>query len=280
MRFVEVEPGVPIFVQDLGHGDPVVLIPGFGMTHEVWDRQVRTLTGAGHRVICIDQRGHGQSGKPLEGYEVDRLARDVLAVLRVLRIDNFALVGFSFGGQVAFHVAATQAHRVTKLVLVGSNAVRASRSNAFPFGAEPGPTVRAMVEMESADRFAARRVTIRGAFASEPEPTVFDWITRQFLAMPSWAAIACYHSMLETDLMADMVAINMPVLLLIGDSDPLHSARGSHWLCSQLADATLVELANCGHFPMFEAPDEFDSQLLDFLTPSERAAPEHTATQP
>jgi pimeloyl-ACP methyl ester carboxylesterase len=265
MTFVAVEPGVRVFAQDLGEGDPVVLVPGFGMTHEAWDRQVRVLVEAGHRVVAIDQRGHGLSDKPLHGYDVDRLALDLIEVLNELVVGTCSIVGWSFGGQVAFRLAALAPERVTKLVLVGSNAVRASRSAEFPFGREPGPTVEAMIDLETTDRFAARRTTIRTGFAHEPEPVVLDWMVRQSLAMPSWAAVACYHSMLETDLMADLDSIRIPVLQLIGELDPVHSAKGARWLRDRLADAQLVEIPGCGHYPMFEAPDELDRHLVKFL---------------
>lgn len=265
MTYVKVQPGVRVFAQDLGRGEPVVLVPGFGMTHQAWDRQVRVLAEAGHRVVAIDQRGHGLSDKPMDGYDVDRLAQDLVAVLDELEIAECAIVGWSFGGQVAFRATALAPDRVTKLVLVGSNAVRASRSTEFPFGVEPGPTVQAMVGLETADRFSARRTTIRSGFAAEPGPALFDWMVHQSLAMPSWAAVACYHSMLETDLMADLDSVRIPVLQLIGELDPVHSAKGARWLSNRLADSQLVEIPGCGHYPMFEAPEELDRQLVKFL---------------
>lgn len=264
---VEVEPGVCVFTQDLGPQDrpAVVLVPGFGMTHEAWDRQVRVLTDAGHRVVAIDQRGHGRSDKPLAGYDVARLSEDLLAVLDALAIDSCSLVGWSFGGQVCFRTAAGAPDRVRRLVLVGSNAVRASRSPDFPFGAPAEPTIAAMVDLEVRDRFAARRTTIRSGFGTEPSPTVVDWMTDQSLRMPSWAAVACYHSMLGTDLVADIPAVTQPVLQVIGADDPVHSAKGARWLSEQLADARLAVIPDCGHYPMFEAPRALDQHLLDFL---------------
>jgi non-heme chloroperoxidase len=269
VTLVEVEPGIHVFAQDLGPKDrpAVVLVPGFGMTHEAWDRQVRVLTDAGHRVVAIDQRGHGRSDKPLTGYDVARLSDDVLAVLDALSVETCALVGWSFGGQVSFRTAAVAPARVDRLVLVGSNAVRASRSEAFPFGAPPEPTIAAMVALEEGDRFAARRTAIRSGFGTDPSPAVVDWMTTQSLQMPSWAAIACYHSMLGTDLVADIPAVTQPVLQVIGEDDPVHSAKGARWLSEQLADTRLVTIPDCGHYPMFEAPAALDQHLLDFLAP-------------
>ena len=269
MTLVEVEPGVRIFAQDLGpKGRPaVVLVPGFGMTHEAWDRQVRVLTDAGHRVVAIDQRGHGRSDKPLTGYDVARLSDDLLAVLDDLSVETCALVGWSFGGQVCFRTAAVAPERVQRLVLVGSNAVRASRSLDFPFGAPAEPTIAAMVEFEERDRFAARRTTIRSGFGTDPSPAVVEWMTNQSLQMPSWAAVACYQSMLSTDLLADITAVTQPVLQVIGADDPVHSAKGAHWLADQLADTRLAVIPHCGHYPMFEAAAVLDGHLLEFLAP-------------
>lgn len=267
MTLIQVEPGVHVFAQDLGLQDrpAVVLVPGFGMTHEAWDRQVRVLTDAGHRVVAIDQRGHGRSDKPLSGYDITQLSDDLLAVLDALSIKTCTLVGWSFGGQVAFRTAAVAPTRVQRLVLVGSNAVRATRSLDFPFGAPAEPTIAAMVDLEVRDRFAARRTTIRGGFGTEPSDAVVDWMTGQSLQMPSWAALACYRSMLGTDLVADIPSVSQPVLQVIGEDDPVHSAKGAHWLSEQLADARVVTIPDCGHYPMFEAPAALDQHLLDFL---------------
>lgn len=267
MTAVEVEAGVHVFAQDVGTTDrsTVVLVPGFGMTHEAWDRQVRVLAEAGHRVVAIDQRGHGRSDKPLTGYDVARLSDDLLAVLDALAVTSCSLVGWSFGGQVCFRTAAAAPERVERLVLVGSNAVRASRSPDFPFGAPAEPTIQAMVELELRDRFAARRTTIRSGFGTEPSPAVVDWMVSQSLQMPSWAAVACYHSMLGTDLLADIPAVEQPVLQVIGADDPVHSAKGARWLSEQLADTRLAVIPDCGHYPMFEAPAALDQHLLDFL---------------
>jgi non-heme chloroperoxidase len=266
VAFVDVDEGVRIHVQDLGKGPAVVLISGFGLDHELWDRQVRVFTEHGLRVLCVDQRGHGFSDNPLHGYDVDRLAADLVTALERLEVGTATVVGHSFGGQVAFRAAATSPELVTGLVLVGSNGVRASRSENFPFGGPPGPLLEGMQADEHVNRVGARYRTITSAFAHEPDPRTADWLVRCSLRMPSWAATACYRSLLTSDLLADIPRVVQPVLQIIGTKDPVHSAKAARWLQEQLSDATLVELPDCGHYPMLEAPDAFESALLKFVS--------------
>jgi len=265
MALVDVDAGVRLYAQDLGDGPPIVLVAGFGLDHRVWDRQVRVLA-AHHRVVCVDQRGHGLSDKPWGGYDFDRMARDLLAVADKLELNSATLVGWSLGGQTAFKATALDdQHRFAQLVLVGSNGVRASRSDRFPFGAPPEALEESLLREEFSDRLKARRSSIATGFAAHAPDALVDWLVSLSMQMPSWAAAALYHAMLNTDLIDDIDAIDIPVLQIIGEQDPVHSARGAHWLCGRLAESTLVELPGCGHFPMFEAPDEFDCALNNFI---------------
>lgn len=264
MTFIRVDDQVRLFVQDLGHGSPVVLVAGFGMDHQVWDRQVRILS-ARHRVICVDQRGHGLSDKPLAGYDLDQLAHDLLTVLEVLGLKNCTLVGWSFGGQVAFRAASLdQTGRIAHLALVGSNAVRASRSSEFPFGLPPELLEAQLIDAESSDRITSRRVTIRSGFCSDVNPDTVDWLLSRSLLMPSWAAISCYHTMFTSDQTNNIDRVVVPVLQVIGVNDPVHSAKGARWLNERLANSRLVEIADCGHYPMIEAAEAFDRVLGGF----------------
>lgn len=265
MPYVEVDHGVRLYVQDVGDGPPVVLVAGFGLDHQAWDRQVRVLAEHGYRVLCVDQRGHGHSDKPLDGYDVDRLSLDLRQALDRTGVRECSLVGWSFGGQVAFRAAADDPALVRSLVLVGSNAVRASRGPGFPFGAPPEKLEAALIADESENRVRARRATLAQGFAAPPDEDTLRWLLDRSLRMPSWAAVACYRSMLYTDLTADLSRITVPVLQVIGSADPVHSAKGARWLNERLPGARLAEIDGCGHYPMIEAPGEFDAVLLRFL---------------
>jgi pimeloyl-ACP methyl ester carboxylesterase len=262
MALLVVEPGVSVYAQDAGNGPPVVLLAGFGLSHEVWDGEVHELADAGHRVVCIDLRGTGRSDKPIGDYSVARLAADVEAVLDALDLADVTLVGWSFGGQVALALAATSPARIARLVLVCSNGVRASRCDRYPFGAPADALLEALVRGEREDRIAARYKTIASGFRDEPDPRVLEFLVRVQLQMPSWAAVACYESYLTTDLSAVLPSVTMPVTQILGADDVVTPLAGADWLGERLADWRLVKLERCGHYPMFEAPADFRAALV------------------
>ena len=118
--------GVPIATYDLGDPDgPVVLaVHGFASSayaNFVATGWVRELHRAGFRVIAVDQRGHGASGKPHDpaAYSMPRLVADVRAVLDAHLIDEAAWVGYSLGARVGWHAAVEDPVAITRAVLGG-----------------------------------------------------------------------------------------------------------------------------------------------------------------
>jgi pimeloyl-ACP methyl ester carboxylesterase len=253
-----------LHLQDLGAGPPVLLIAGFGLNGEAWQGQVGPLTAAGYRAIALDVRGTGASPKPLTGYDIDTLVDDVLGALDDLQIDRAALVGWSFGGQICLRLAVREPARVSALILVGSNGVRASRSEEYPFGPDAADLEKRLVHLEQTKRIATRRRTISSAFAAEPDPDELAWLLRMQLQMPSWAAIASYPTYLHTDQIRDLPALKLPVRQIMGVADPVSPIEGAAWLQERLADGRLVTL-DCGHYPMLEVPAAFNEALLELL---------------
>ncbi len=275
---VEVEPGVRLHVEDGGPGDggpgndaqpggrPVVLLAGLGLDHESWAGPAAAL-GRRHRVVRIDLRGTGRSDAPTTGYSLDRLALDVTAALEHLDLADVALVGHSFGGQVALLVAATAPGRLNRLGLVCSNGVRASRSTGFPYGQPPDELERTLVEAERRHRLEARRRNVLAGFppGADPNPALVRRLVRCQLRMPSWAAIACLRTYLYTDLTAELAAVKVPVLQILGADDPVTSLAGGPWVQDRLSGGRLEVLDRCGHYPMFETPERFNALLAEFV---------------
>jgi pimeloyl-ACP methyl ester carboxylesterase len=118
--------GVPIATYDLGDPDaPVVLaVHGFASSaYANWIATgwVRELNRAGYRVLALDQRGHGRSGKPHEpdAYSMALLVGDVQTVLDTYLVDEAVYVGYSLGARVGWHAALGGTHTITRAVLGG-----------------------------------------------------------------------------------------------------------------------------------------------------------------
>ncbi len=101
-----------------GDEPPVVLVHGLASTCHMYDLVAPALAER-HRVIALDQRGHGLSDKPDHGYDFPGIAADVLAVAAAAGIrEPFAIVGHSWGGSVALYLAAMHAQAVSAAVLI------------------------------------------------------------------------------------------------------------------------------------------------------------------
>ena len=86
---------IELFYEDLGAGQPVVLIHGFPLNGHSWEKQTSALIDAGYRVIAYDRRGFGNSSQPSSGYDYDTFAADLDKLMTKLDLQNAVLVGFS-----------------------------------------------------------------------------------------------------------------------------------------------------------------------------------------
>ena len=111
---------IELYYEDHGSGQPVVMIHGYPLNGQSWERQERVLLPAGYRVIRYDRRGFGKSSQPTEGYDYDTFAADLDALLEHLGLDDVVLVGFSMGtGEVTRYLGNYGSGRVRKAAMFG-----------------------------------------------------------------------------------------------------------------------------------------------------------------
>lgn len=116
--------GVELAYDDLGDGEPVVLVHGFASSRQgTWAETgwYDELAEAGRRVVALDCRGHGDSDKPHDpaAYGHATMASDVVALLDHLEVDRADLMGYSMGGWVTLHLLVDHADRVNAAVAAG-----------------------------------------------------------------------------------------------------------------------------------------------------------------
>jgi non-heme chloroperoxidase len=88
---------IDLYYEDLGSGQPVVLLHGWPLDSRSWEPQIHALLNSGHRVIAYDRRGFGRSSRPTTGYDFDTLAGDLDKLMTELDLREATLIGFSLG---------------------------------------------------------------------------------------------------------------------------------------------------------------------------------------
>src|SRR6476619_6824180 len=112
---------IRIHFNDHGSGQPIVLIHGYPLDGNSWERQERVLLEAGYRCIHYDRRGFGLSSQPTTGYDYETFADDLKTLLDHLALDEVDLVGVSMGtGEVTRYLGKYGSGRVRKAALLGA----------------------------------------------------------------------------------------------------------------------------------------------------------------
>jgi non-heme chloroperoxidase len=271
---VAISDGGVIHAVELGEGPAIVLVHGVTLSDAVWVRQFAALAGR-HRVIAIDQRGHGPSVAGDDGYTFDRLAQDVLDVLEALAVRNAVLVGHSMGGMVSLTAALAEpdrmAEHVAGLVLVGTTAGPVTGVSLWPVVtdrmaaltgrslASAGRKGRGLFPGEDLASWSTRM-----AFGSRPTALDLE-LTRSLTSAMSPTAMAdLLVSLVGFDVRARLGEIRLPTRIVVGSRDlllpPFHARR----MAAGIPHAVLEVLPGCGHMVMLERADELNELLHRF----------------
>ncbi len=163
---VAVDRGVTLEVLDWGgSGRSIVLLAGLGNTAHVFDDFAPRLTSLGH-VYGVTRRGYGASSVPADGYDADRLADDVLAVLDALRLERPLLIGHSIAGEELSSLAARYPSRASGLVYLDAVGDRTAPLPPMPSIASARPSA---TDLRSIDAYRTWEKTATGMTFPESE---------------------------------------------------------------------------------------------------------------
>jgi non-heme chloroperoxidase len=262
---------IEIHYEDHGTGDPVVLIHGYPLDGNSWERQERELLATGHRVISYDRRGFGRSSQPTVGYDYDTFAADLKTLLERLDLNDVVLVGFSMGtGEVTRYLGTYGSERVRKAALLGTVPPFLLKTDDNPEGVDKqvfDDIKRAIVKDRYAyfkdfldnfynvDKLAPRRITDQA------------WQASFNVAAGSspYATFACVDTWL-TDFRDDLPKIDVPVLVIHGTEDRILPFEATAARLPELIDdVALVPVEGGPHNIAWTHPDEVNGPLLEFI---------------
>jgi pimeloyl-ACP methyl ester carboxylesterase len=208
--FVETDDGASLFYLDWGTGKPVLFTHAWALNADIWEYQLTELVDQGMRCVAYDRRGHGRSSDPGRGYDYDRLADDLAAVIDRLDLHDITLVGFSMGnGEAVRYLSRHGSSRIARLVMVSTIPPQSSGNfDAF---------IAALKQDRPA--FFAKGVTVFTGGHPAVSPAMAEWVLAQFMRSSPKGIIDCMRAISHGNFEAELRTVKVPTLVLHGDKD-------------------------------------------------------------
>lgn len=265
------ERDVDLYFEDYGHGQPVILIHGWPLSHRAWEQQVWAIVEAGFRCITYDRRGFGNSDAPWGDYDYSTLAADLHAIITELELENVILVGFSMGGgEVVRYCTDYGTDNIDRVALVSSIIPLVAQKKDNPQGV-PQKDLEGIMDALEKDRVGFLKNFHRNFYNYEAlkdriseAQLEYDWVIASH-ASPR-ATIQAAKSWAETDFRPELDNVDVPCLVVHGDADHIVPIETSgKQAAAEIAKTKYVVIKNGPHGLNLTHAKELNTHLLEFI---------------
>jgi pimeloyl-ACP methyl ester carboxylesterase len=266
---VETETGLRFTYRDTGgDGVPLVLLQHFRGNLDNWDPALVDGLASNRRVVAFDNLGVGGSSGAV-GRTITDMARSALTFLDAMKLDRVDLLGFSIGSFVAQEMALIRPSALNKVVLASSAPKGAPGMHGWApdvIGAvgvrdvPPEAYLAVFFAPSDASRSAGKEVLGRLYSRKQDRDELTNWECR----LAQYDAV-CEWGIPNLGLLERLGAINIPIFVANGDSDPMILPRYSYLLAGLLPDAGLKIYPDSAHGFLFQHHKEFAADVEEFL---------------
>ena len=251
-----------MFCQDVGRGQPLLLVHGFPLDHRMWRHQIASFRNS-HRVLAPDLRGFGRTSVTAGTVTMARMADDLDALLAAMDISEpITFCGLSMGGYVGLEMVTRHRSRLSRLVLSDTRA-----ANDLPEVAKGRGIMAHRLETEGigfvaesmpTKLFAPETQQQRGELVAETVDVMNGTLARG-------AASAARGMAIRKDFSDRLDELDLPTLVLCGEYDEVTPPSEMREMAKRAPQAVYVGIPRAGHMSPLENPDDFNLALAGFL---------------
>lgn len=254
---------IDIAYKIFGKGEPLLLIPGFSMTMDIWDPVTLYKLSSNHTIIIFDNRGLGKTTVGTKTWSIEQFANDTAGLIDALGIKKpVDILGTSWGGYIAQELTLMHPQKVNKLILYGTDC----GGNATILSPKISPELGRSIESGNATidtflsiLFPEEWINENAAYVQEvfsaATPVPEENIQQQAQTTYNWQG-ACDR----------LSSITKPTLVVTGTDDIVRPPANSIMLAETIPGAWLVQIRGGGHYIMFQYPEQFAAVLETFLS--------------
>lgn len=271
--FVEISSG-PRAIVDRGPVDdplPFLLVHGLASNKHMYDGVGQALAAAGRRSIAIDQRGHGHSAKPDDGYDLATISADLVEVLPSLSIAKAVVVGQSWGGNVVIEMGVRYPERLAGIVCIDGGFIRLGSKFATwedcaatlkppKLIGTPLATLQGWMRSAHPDWPESSRLGEVASFEVRNDQTIAPWLTFD-------RHMAILHDLFLHDPAAVYPLLKLPTLMVPAGSKASFTddkAAAVEQALSALPNGSVHWFHEADHDIHAQFPQELTAVLLDF----------------
>jgi len=248
--------GLKINYKIAGQGPAILILHGWGGSSDSWIQVQEILAREGFKVICPDFPGFGKSKTPFEPWGVKEYGNFVLNLTKILELQNFFLLGHSFGGRVAIKFSVLYPEKIKSLILCDSAGIKQKWGIGEKLIFQISKIGNAIFTPTPLRRFKDKAKNLFYIFLRHRDYAKADGTMRETI-----------KKVLTEDLLKDLPQIKIRTLIIWGESDKLVPVKYAHIFKEKIENSELKILPKIGHSPHLEVPEKLAKIIIQFLRP-------------
>jgi len=249
---------INLYYEIHGEGEPLLLIHGLGSSSRDWELQL-DFFAQNYKLILVDVRGHGRSGKPPGPYSIPLFAEDIKKLLQALQVGPAHILGISLGGMIAFQLGISHPEVVKSLIIVNSTPELVAHTLKDWLGVWQRLLIVRFMGMRKMGEVLGNRFLPGPEQAQLREIFIDRWAEND---KPAYLeAMKAVMGWSVTDRLGE---IRCPTLVIGADGDYFPTAEKENYV-KQIPGGELLIIENSRHALPAEKPAEFNLAVKEFL---------------